>query len=43
MGVGKPRDFSLVATALGSKRRMLCAAPSYLAKHPALRVLSDLA
>ena len=43
MGVGKPRDFSLVATALGSKRRMLCAAPSYLAKHPAPRVLSDLA
>jgi DNA-binding transcriptional LysR family regulator len=37
------RDSSLVATALGSKRRMLCAAPSYLAKHPAPRVLSDLA
>jgi len=43
MGVGKLRDSSLVAIALGSKRRMICAATSYLAKHPAPRVLSDLA
>ena len=43
MGVGKPRDSSLVAAALGSKRRILCAARSYLVKHPAPRVLSDLA
>lgn len=43
MGVGKPRDSCLVATALGSKRRMRRDEPSYLAKHPAPRVLSDLA
>lgn len=43
MGAGKPRDSSLVPTALGSKRRMRRAATSYLAKHPAPHVLSDLA
>jgi len=43
MGIDKSRDSSLVATALDSKRRMLCATPRYLAKHPAPRVLSDLA
>lgn len=43
MGIDKPRESSLVATALDSKRRMLCATPRYLAQHPEPRVLSDLA
>jgi len=42
MGVGKPRDSSLFATALGSKRRMLCAAPQLPGQTPAPRVPSDL-
>lgn len=41
--IGDLRDSNLVATSLGTKRRILCAAPSYLASRPAPRRLSDLA
>ena len=42
MGIDKSRDSSLFATALGSKRRMLCAAPQLPGQTPAPRVPSDL-
>ena len=43
MDIGKSRDSSLVATALGSKRHMRRAVLSHRAKHAAPRMLSDLA
>lgn len=39
---GAPPDSRLVAQRLASNRRLLCAAPAYLARHPAPRVPADL-